>query len=297
MDGPDVRDGQRRRRRSRSQRRVHQRRARLDGPERYGPNPWSNMPNPRPGRGEGRVRLHDAARLGVSRTRIRALGGAQQRVLEEVEADSMNGYPYRIFARPAALAMYALAGLENTRTGKFIAVRDGRRAQRAREAPAKRSSTSTCMMDIPLDHTLDVRLAGLPCEGRAGPDRFKRRGEHGSRRRGHHGAQRERGAVRRGARAQRTAPRSVSAAEPAMLGDALRRALSLLGGVVHGRLRREPLHGRGEERRPRCPTRSSRSTASSASRRRPRRSTARGSPPIASSAGRPTARCRTCTSS
>src|SRR5688572_10676589 len=47
-----------------------------------------------------------------------AAGGATQRVLETPLGE--RGYPYSVFARPAALAVYALAGLENTSTGRFV---------------------------------------------------------------------------------------------------------------------------------------------------------------------------------
>ena len=143
------------------------------GPNEYGPNPWANIPDPR----EGEVKVayvYTTQRAVGLANPDPSLGGAVQRVLEVVPDDDEDhvGYPYRIFARPAALAVYALAGLENTSTGEFIPYVMGV-ARNVLGGPGEEVEDVHVIMEIPLDHTLDVRVDGLPMEARTGPDRFR----------------------------------------------------------------------------------------------------------------------------
>ena len=84
----------------------------------------------------------------------------------------MRGYPYRIFVRPAAFAVYALAGLENRVTGEFLPYVMGV-ARNVLAGPGEEITDVNFVMDIPLDHYLDVRLEGVPGPARTGPDRFE----------------------------------------------------------------------------------------------------------------------------
>lgn len=99
-----------------------------------------------------------------------ALGGANQRVLEEPVGDF--GYPYSIFARPAGLAVYALAGLENTRDGRFIPYVMGI-TRNVLAGPGQTVTGVNILMNIPLDHYLDVEVADLPAALETGPDSFR----------------------------------------------------------------------------------------------------------------------------
>ena len=76
-------------------------------------------------------------------------GGGTARVLESPVAE--DGFPYRIFARPAGLAVYALAGLEEESTGRFVPYVMGVARNPARPFATSTSSwtslwitTSTC---------------------------------------------------------------------------------------------------------------------------------------------------------
>jgi hypothetical protein len=93
-----------------------------------------------------------------------------QRVLQEPVGES--GYPYSIFARPAGLAVYALAGLEETATGRFVPYVMGV-ARNVLAGPGQVVEDVDIIMDIPLDHFVEAQLAELPGPARTGPDRFR----------------------------------------------------------------------------------------------------------------------------
>ncbi|NOY94014.1 MAG: hypothetical protein GXP55_22760 [Deltaproteobacteria bacterium] len=147
------------------------------GPNELGPNPWDNIPDPR--EGETKVAYVYTTQRCVGqgsscRNPDPSIGGAHQRVLE-TEVGS-RGYPYRIFARPAGLAVYALAGLEETATGNFIPYIMGV-GRNVLAGPGMEVEGVDMDMNIPLDHVLDVRLTELPGVARTGPDRFVVNGE------------------------------------------------------------------------------------------------------------------------
>ncbi|MCS6799841.1 MAG: IPT/TIG domain-containing protein [Myxococcota bacterium] len=143
------------------------------GPNEYGPNPWANIPDPR--EDEEKVAYVYTTQYSVDLPNPDpSLGGARQRVTEVLPPveERRLGYPYSIFARPAGLAVYALAGLENRRTGEFIPYVMGV-ARNVLAGPGETVRNVNIVMDIPLDHRLDVELSGLPSPGRTGPDRFR----------------------------------------------------------------------------------------------------------------------------
>ena len=142
------------------------------GPNEYGPNPWANVPDPRAG--EVKVAYVYTTQVTVDVPNPDpALGGGPQRVREIVPNDGQVhvGYPYGIFARPAGLAVYALAGLENTRTATFVPYVMGV-ARNVLVGPGETATDVNVLMNIPLDQTVDVRMDALPSAGRTGPDRF-----------------------------------------------------------------------------------------------------------------------------
>ena len=83
----------------------------------------------------------------------------------------MAGRPYMIFARPAGLAVYALAGLENTMTGQFVPYVMGV-TRSVLASPGETTGGVDIIMDIPLDHTLETQLGALPDQVDGSPDRF-----------------------------------------------------------------------------------------------------------------------------
>ncbi len=142
------------------------------GPNELGPNPWDIVPPPREGWERVAYVYTTQPCAGDSLSCLNpdpGLGGGQPRVLE-TPLGSL-GYPYRIFVRPAALAVYALAGLENRTTGEFLPYVMGV-ARNVLAGPGEEVPDVQIVMDIPLDHFLDVRLQDLPGPGANGPDRF-----------------------------------------------------------------------------------------------------------------------------
>lgn len=141
------------------------------GPNEMGPNPWGNVPEPR----EGWTRVayvYTTQRTIDIENPDPASGGAIQRVLETPQG--RFGYPYSIFARPAGLAVYALAGLENLTTGRFIPYVMGV-GRNVLAGPGEMVEGVDVVMNIPLDHYLEVALTELPMEAATGPDRFRLR--------------------------------------------------------------------------------------------------------------------------
>jgi hypothetical protein len=144
------------------------------GPREFSPNPWINIPPARAD--EIKVAYVYATQANIdAENPDPASGGAIQRVLEEI-ADPLpgdeRGYPYRIFVRPGAMAVYALSGLENTTTGLFIPYVMGI-ARNVLAGPGEEVRDQDMVMNITLDHSVDVALSELPAPGRSGPNRFK----------------------------------------------------------------------------------------------------------------------------
>ncbi|MBX7194711.1 MAG: IPT/TIG domain-containing protein [Sandaracinaceae bacterium] len=142
------------------------------GPNEYGPNPWSNIPEPRTG--WNRVAYVFTTQAAPTYPNPDpASGGGTNRVLERiVEGVSELGYPYRIFARPAGLAVYALGGLENPTAGQFIPYVMGV-ARNVLAGPGETVTGVDIVMDIPLDHYVEVGLGAQPAALDEGPDRYR----------------------------------------------------------------------------------------------------------------------------
>lgn len=128
------------------------------GPNEYGPNPWANIPDPRAG--EVKVAyVYGTQRAVGAANPDPASGGGINRVLESPTGEL--GYPYRIFVRPSAMAVYALAGLENLETGEFLPYVMGV-ARNVLVGPGEEATRTNIVMNIPLDRVLDVSLRELP---------------------------------------------------------------------------------------------------------------------------------------
>lgn len=141
------------------------------GPNEMGPNPWGNVPEPRDG--WTRVAYVYTTQLTLNFDNPDpAAGDTIQRVLEMPQG--RLGYPYRIFARPAGLAVYALAGLENLTDGRFIPYVMGV-GRNVLAGPDETVTGVDIVMNIPLDHYLELEVTELPMEARTGPDRFRLR--------------------------------------------------------------------------------------------------------------------------
>jgi hypothetical protein len=149
------------------------------GEQHYGPNPWDIIPPPR----DGWVRV---AYVYTTQANIvqngglgtdsypnpdPGLGGATPRVVETTVPPDDLGWPYRILARPAGLAVYALGGLENTMTGEFVPYIMGV-ARNVLVGPGEELTGVNIEMNIPLDHSFVANLGHLPAQVNMQPDRF-----------------------------------------------------------------------------------------------------------------------------
>ena len=140
------------------------------GPNEFGPNPWANIPEPRTG--WNRIAYVFTTQSGVGRPNPAPDTEGTNRVFERIAPTSERGYPYRIFARPAGLAVYALAGLENPSLGQFIPYVMGV-ARNVLVGPGETATNVDVIMDIPLDHTIEATLGARPMRAEAGPDTFR----------------------------------------------------------------------------------------------------------------------------
>ncbi len=142
-----------------------------EGPNEFGPNPWTNIPDPRGNEEKVAYVLvsDNSPTAPLIWPGIGANGG--HRVLEVIPMDGQDrlGYPYQVFARPAGLAVFALAGLENRETQEFIPYVMGV-ARNVLAGPGESVQGVDMIMNIPLDDRLDVDVTNLPERARLGPD-------------------------------------------------------------------------------------------------------------------------------
>lgn len=143
-----------------------------------GPQLWNDVPEP--SNGWARVAYVFTTWQSISsfagdrnnrRNPPPSLGGAA-RIEEESGDTGENGHLYSILARPAALAVVAMAGLEEASTGTFRPYVMGVR-RNVLANPAQTVSGADIVMDHPLDRVSEFRLGALPPPVAAGPDRFR----------------------------------------------------------------------------------------------------------------------------
>lgn len=142
------------------------------GPQEYAPNPWGNMPMPRAGWERVAYVYTTQVETDVANPDPAAGGGIQRITEVAPEGDGYLGYPYRIFARPAGLAVYALAGLENSTTREFVPYVMGV-GRSVLAGPGETVQGVNILMNIPLDHEVRVSPGDLPPALDDGPDRFR----------------------------------------------------------------------------------------------------------------------------
>ncbi len=139
------------------------------GSNEFAPNVWSNIPAPRTG--ERRVAYVYTTQSNIL-TPAPAPGDGGT-VFEVVTPGyGGRGYPFSILARPAALAVYALAGIENIETQEFAPYVMGV-ARGILASPRARVVSVSVPMDITLTHETDVTLHGVPAPVNGVPDTVK----------------------------------------------------------------------------------------------------------------------------
>ena len=141
-----------------------------EGPNEFAPNPWRNIPEPRAG--ERRVARVFATTADILTTPNQPAAGGQ--VVEVVTPGyGGRGYPFSISTRPASLAIYAIAGIENNRDPSRFTPYIMGVARGVLGSPRAMITNVVVPMNLPLDHQTDVRLANLPPVTRDGPNRLR----------------------------------------------------------------------------------------------------------------------------
>jgi hypothetical protein len=138
---------------------------------------WNNLPEARPGWVRVAYVYTTQAYVEYANPYDPTFNGARQRVTESPRGDR-GGFPYSIYSRAAGLAVYALAGLEESpappppQQARFIPYVMGV-TRNLLTAPGETLTNIDILMTIPLDHYLDVEITDLPAEVATGPDRFR----------------------------------------------------------------------------------------------------------------------------
>jgi hypothetical protein len=130
------------------------------GREEFSVNSWDIVPKPR--EGEERVAYIMTTQAGYDTRRIApsANGAELWRVAEQSAILGQRGYRYRITARPAGLAVFALAGIERTDNRQFTPYVMGIQ-HNVVTSPGEEVQDVNLTMDITLDRELGIGLSGF----------------------------------------------------------------------------------------------------------------------------------------
>jgi len=140
-----------------------------DGPNEFAPNPWRNMPQPRAG--ERRVAYVYTTQSDILYPAPNPGDGGT--VVEYVQPGyGGRGYPFAVVGRPAAMAVYAIAGIETVQGQRFTPYMMGV-ARNILGSPRAEITNVRVYMNIPLDHQTEVVVEGLPGAVRNEPDRIR----------------------------------------------------------------------------------------------------------------------------
>ncbi len=141
------------------------------GPNEFAINGWDIVPKPQAG--EARVAYVFTTQSTADSTNPPSdAAGGDYKLAELTAKKGLHGNPYRIFVRPAGLAVYALAGLERSDTGAFTAYVMGV-ARNVVTSPGNEVKNVDIPMTITLDHELDVALSAVPGSTATGPTDYR----------------------------------------------------------------------------------------------------------------------------
>lgn len=141
------------------------------GVDEFNVNDWSIVPKP----GENEIRVaYVFTTRSTSDTRNPAPDpqGTLARLVETTAETGQRGYKYKIFARPAGLAVYALCGIERIDNQEFTPYVMGV-ARNVVTAPGEENEDVDITMDISLDRELAVSLQNYPDPSPNGPSEFR----------------------------------------------------------------------------------------------------------------------------
>ncbi|MEY4578783.1 MAG: hypothetical protein RL701_3486 [Pseudomonadota bacterium] len=141
------------------------------GREEFNVNSWDIVPKPK--NNEFRVAYIFTTQASLDARRIAPDGTAGElaRLVEGNAVIGKRGFIYRINARPAGLAVFALAGLERVDTREFTPYVMGI-AHNVVTSPGEEVTNVDLTMDMSLDRELVVNLSGVPAPTADGPDEF-----------------------------------------------------------------------------------------------------------------------------
>lgn len=139
------------------------------GPNEHAPNGWDSLPTAR----QNEVRVAYVQTTTACATCRNTAPGGPAGTSDRITEDMLGarGNPFRIASRASALAVFAIAGIENTQTGQFTPYVMGMRRS-VLLGPEQTLRNVELQMNIPLDQPLDIELSGLPAPSSRGPDRF-----------------------------------------------------------------------------------------------------------------------------
>jgi hypothetical protein len=141
------------------------------GIDEFGVNDWSIVPKPRAS--EIRVAYVFTTRASSeARNPAPDPMGTMAKLTELTAEQGQRGYKYKIFARPAGLAVYVLCGIERTNDGEFTPYVMGL-ARNVVTAPGEENENVDVVMDISLDRELSVSLQNYPAPTPSGPSEFR----------------------------------------------------------------------------------------------------------------------------
>ncbi len=141
------------------------------GADEFGVNPWDIVPKPKAGEARVAYVFTTQASLAAGNPPPDVSGG-MARLEEQSALHGDRGYLYSIFARPAGLAVYALAGLERSDTGRFTPYAMGV-ARDLVTSPGDDTKNVDLQMTITLDRELAVSLGGLPAAVSGTPNQYR----------------------------------------------------------------------------------------------------------------------------
>lgn len=141
------------------------------GVDEFNVNDWSVVPKPRAN--EIRVAYVYTTRSSTeTRNPMPDPMGTMAKLVETTAETGQRGYKYKIFARPAGLAVYALCGIERTDNQEFTPYVMGV-ARNVVTAPGEENEDVDITMDIALDRELSVSLQNYPDPSPNGPSEFR----------------------------------------------------------------------------------------------------------------------------
>jgi hypothetical protein len=142
------------------------------GGQEFAVNNWDIIPKPKAKEVRVAYVFTTQQSLDVHNPDPDSSGAEMARLVEGSAIPGERGFLYRIVARPAGLAVYALAGLERLDTQEFTPYVMGV-AHNVVTSPGDEARDVDMSMTITLDHELDISVGGFPAPTSEGPSVYR----------------------------------------------------------------------------------------------------------------------------